>query len=202
MKLWLTSDEHYGHSNIIEYCKRPFSDVHEMTLGLIAKHNHLVGKDDIVWHLGDFCWKPKDVAEILKQLNGRHNLMVGNHDSCHPMHKNAEAETRKYLEAGFGVVKVSDVYFPKEGPDASFLGLPYKSGVTLTHMPFTPDERHESNEKYKKWSPEDQGQVLLHGHVHDAWKVRGRQVNVGVDVWDYAPTTMERVFARLAEGDS
>lgn len=29
--------------------------------------------------------------------------------------------------------------------------------------------------------------MALHGHVHEKWRVLGRQVNVGVDVWDYRP---------------
>lgn len=36
MKYWFTSDTHFGHSNIIRYCKRPFSRVDEM--------NEVVGK--------------------------------------------------------------------------------------------------------------------------------------------------------------
>ena len=27
---WFTGCEHYGHGKIIEYCKRPFADAHEM----------------------------------------------------------------------------------------------------------------------------------------------------------------------------
>jgi calcineurin-like phosphoesterase family protein len=35
--------------------------------------------------------------------------------------------------------------------------------------------------------PVDEGHVILHGHVHGTWRAQGRQLNVGVDVWDYRP---------------
>jgi calcineurin-like phosphoesterase family protein len=195
MNIFFTSDEHYGHEAIIKYCKRPFSDAHEMTLGLIANHNQVVDKGDLVYHLGDFCWRPKDVPEILRQLNGRHILVVGNHDSCHPMHKNAGTEMRKYLEAGF-----EEVALELRGV-ASYTP---RVDVLYHHMPYTPILRHEGREKYKGWVPipGDNPSILFHGHIHEARRVLGNEVNVGVDVWDYKPTTMKRLLDRMAEGNS
>lgn len=40
-----------------------------------------------------------------------------------------------------------------------------------------------NDDRYPDRSPEDHGQFLIHGHVHQAWKANGRQVNVGWDVW-------------------
>jgi calcineurin-like phosphoesterase family protein len=37
--------------------------------------------------------------------------------------------------------------------------------------------------------PVDNGLPLIHGHVHNSWKVNGRQINVGVDVWDFTPVS-------------
>lgn len=39
---------------------------------------------------------------------------------------------------------------------------------------------------------------LLHGHVHDQWQVNGRQINVGVDVWDYRPVEVGRLAELIA----
>ena len=199
MTIWFTSDEHYGHANIIKFCNRPFSDVHEMTLGLIAKHNHLVKKGDTVYHLGDFCWKPADVAEVLRQLEGEHILIVGNHDSCHPMHKNAEREKRRYLVAGF-----KDVLVEMRGVLSH---SPFRE-IVYHHMPHTQIGRHEGRSKYQDWLPNmetrDDGlhPLLLHGHIHDARRVLGDEINVGVDVWDYAPTTIVRILERWQKGNS
>lgn len=90
---FFTSDTHFFHNNIISYCNRPFSSVEEMNEGLIEKWNSVVGKNDIVWHLGDFCFgKKENVLEIVPKLNGRINLVMGNHDH----HK-----INFYYDAGF-----------------------------------------------------------------------------------------------------
>ena len=57
MVYWFTSDTHFGHKNIIEYCKRPFSSVEQMNEMLIKKWNNKVKVDDIVFHLGDFSFR-------------------------------------------------------------------------------------------------------------------------------------------------
>lgn len=49
--IWITSDEHYGHFNIIKYCNRPFKHIDDMNDQLIERHNKLVGRDDIVYRL-------------------------------------------------------------------------------------------------------------------------------------------------------
>ena len=78
---WVISDSHFYHENIIKYCNRPYADAVEMNEDMIAKWNAVVGKDDIVWHLGDFCFGCKEhINEIVPRLNGRINLVLGNHD--------------------------------------------------------------------------------------------------------------------------
>ena len=54
-KVYFTSDTHFNHANIIGFCSRPFKNVNEMNETLIANWNRVVGVDDIVFHLGDFC---------------------------------------------------------------------------------------------------------------------------------------------------
>ena len=53
--VFFTSDTHFNHTNIIRFCSRPFKDVEHMNETLIANWNRVVGPDNIVFHLGDFC---------------------------------------------------------------------------------------------------------------------------------------------------
>lgn len=83
-KMWFTSDTHFFHSKVVEYCQRPFVSVEEMNEELIARWNSVVHRDDIVFHLGDFCFgKPENWHYILDRLKGRIYLVLGNHDAGH-----------------------------------------------------------------------------------------------------------------------
>lgn len=75
---WFTSDQHFGHKNIISYCNRPFSSGEEMDATMIFNFNSIVSEGDIVYHLGDFAFK--DAPPYLQQLKGIHHLILGNHD--------------------------------------------------------------------------------------------------------------------------
>jgi len=79
MTMWFTSDTHFGHTNIIHYCARPFANVEAMNEALIANWNERVRPGDIVYHLGDFCMGTNH-EPILRRLNGQKWLIVGNHD--------------------------------------------------------------------------------------------------------------------------
>ena len=75
---YFTADTHFNHTNMIEYCNRPFKDVNEMNNILIQNWNNKVSKGDVVYHLGDFGFS--NVEPILKQLNGTKILIEGSHD--------------------------------------------------------------------------------------------------------------------------
>ena len=80
-KFYFTSDTHFNHENIIKYCKRPFSSIDEHDEALIKNWNDVVHEDGIVFHLGDVGFgDPGRINEILKQLNGKIYLVIGNHD--------------------------------------------------------------------------------------------------------------------------
>lgn len=80
-RIFVTSDTHFCHGNIIRYCNRPWADVDAMTDGLVERWNSVVGKDDIVIHLGDFCFGGRTKVEnVFKRLNGKIDLVLGNHD--------------------------------------------------------------------------------------------------------------------------
>jgi calcineurin-like phosphoesterase family protein len=173
--LWFTADQHFGHANIIRYCARPFRDVEHMEMELITRHNARVAPDDEVIHVGDFSLDEREVARILPQLHGCHRLVVGNHDACHPCHRRHVRALRHY--SLFADVQT-------ELPVEDFL---------VHHMPYVGDSRHEA--RYLEWRPTDEGHWLLHGHVHDAWAERDRMINVGVDVREYAPVSLDEVCA-------
>ena len=80
-RVFFTSDTHFYHDNIINFCGRPFKNVEVMNETLIANWNSVVGPDDIVFHLGDFCLGGSaEWTNILNRLNGKIYLIVGNHD--------------------------------------------------------------------------------------------------------------------------
>lgn len=77
---WFTSDEHYGHKNIIKYCNRPFQNIDGMNSEIIVKHNEVVKENDIVIHIGDFTLSNSAVIYI-SQLKGKHFFIRGSHDN-------------------------------------------------------------------------------------------------------------------------
>jgi calcineurin-like phosphoesterase family protein len=177
MSIWLTSDEHIDHLKIISYCNRPFKDVAEMQSVLIERHNSVVQQDDTVYHLGDISMSEKSVPEYLKQLNGMHYLICGNHDRCHPKYgAKGEAAKQRYIEYGF-----KDVY-------QTF----HLDGFLLTHMPHS--EGGEHGLKYLQYRPVDDGKTwVLSGHCHlpPEKRVRTRQIDCGVDGNSYFPISLD-----------
>lgn len=80
-KVWIWSDQHFSHKNIIRFSERPFADVTEMDEHLIANHNEYVGKNDICLWLGDVGFKGTNaINEMLNRCNGYNILVIGNHD--------------------------------------------------------------------------------------------------------------------------
>lgn len=85
--LWFISDTHFGHANILKFTGddgqliRPgFTSVEEMDERIIDNWNGVVKPGDHVWHLGDWSMKAQHGIKIIKRLNGRKRLCVGNHD--------------------------------------------------------------------------------------------------------------------------
>lgn len=111
---FLISDTHFGHSNIIQFeaAARPFATIEEMNEALIANWNKVVGHNDTVWHLGDVLFGQKNFY-LLDRLNGRKNLVLGNHDVY---------GLPKYLE------KFRDVQAYKKFDDCIFSHIPVHEG--------------------------------------------------------------------------
>lgn len=79
--IYYISDTHFGHKGVINFDKRPFSNIEEMEAILIANWNNKVTNQDIVYILGDFCFeKESEWLRLLNQLKGKKVLIKGNHD--------------------------------------------------------------------------------------------------------------------------
>ena len=83
MAIYLTSDTHFSHHNILEYCKntRPYKSIDHMNEVMINQWNQIVQPTDIVYHLGDVGFgSVEDLVKIMNRLNGGKILIKGNHD--------------------------------------------------------------------------------------------------------------------------
>lgn len=178
-KIWFTSDTHFGHQNILKFCERPFVSIEEMDNTIIERWNSKVGKDDIVFHLGDFAFATnKRWQKLITLLNGKIYLILGNHDI-----------TRwpgTYTMQLFDRVE-----------NQMMLKIDNKYKVYLNHFPFLCYDGTYRN-------PCD-CTIQLHGHVHervgdtgkDAQRLQYRfpyQYDVGVDNNNFYPVSWEEIL--------
>lgn len=188
--VWLTADTHFAHramalEGVGAKGWRPFTTIDEHDEVLIENWNKAVRADDHVWHLGDVGMGSEDqILATVGKLNGHKHLIAGNHDKPWPGHRDAHMHQRWWLRE-FESVQA----FARRR-------LPGNQNFMLSHMPYAGD--HVDQERYGQYRLRDEGLWLAHGHVHDTWAVRGRQVNVGVDVRDWAPMHLDELVAIMA----
>ena len=104
MNLYI-ADLHFGHKNVIRFDHRPFADVEEMDNCLIKLWNERVYADDIVYIVGDLCYRGGKLPSwYLKQLKGHKILILGNHDKVTLNDKGSY----KYLENIESIMNVND----------------------------------------------------------------------------------------------
>jgi len=178
--VFFTSDLHFGHRNILEFCKRPFASVEEMDEALIENWNSVCeATNDWVFDLGDFC--------ILLHTGGGMNfwadskwearfLYLGNHDITRwPGDKVMELFHRVEQQM---ILKIDGRY------------------VYLNHYPFLCYGG--------AWRDPGCAVYALHGHVHSGPNCGGKdcdrlnlrfpyQYDVGVDNNNYTPVSWEQV---------
>lgn len=171
-KLWLTSDEHYRHRRIIGYQNRPFADIKEMEDTLINNHNSVVKTDDVVVHIGDFCFgKGADFARIAKSLTGLHFFLDGSHDQClREFFTNPEA---------FGGTEDKLFLLPKLF-EFTFNG----QKIVLCHY------------SLRLWWASHYDSYHFFGHSHGRLKKEGliRTRDIGVDTTNFFPITIEEAI--------
>lgn len=78
-KVFIISDTHFGHDNIIQYSGRPFATVELMDECIRDNWNETVKDEDIIYHLGDVYMG--SAPSFLYNLKGRKRLVLGNHDN-------------------------------------------------------------------------------------------------------------------------
>jgi calcineurin-like phosphoesterase family protein len=80
--VYLTSDFHLDHINIIRYCRRPFKNVREMNRVLLRNFRSVIREKDVVYFLGDLSAgrKSRPSSYWLEYLPGDIHLIRGNHD--------------------------------------------------------------------------------------------------------------------------
>lgn len=81
--IYFWSDTHFGHANVIKFCRRPYADVDSMNEGLIQRWNHKVRPSDTIYVVGDFAFN-KTASRVFDRLNGHKHLVKGNHDEHNP----------------------------------------------------------------------------------------------------------------------
>lgn len=89
-RIWFTSDPHYDHANIIEYCHRPFRSIRQMNAVLRRNWNATIRPEDLVYFVGDMSFgRPsRSPRWWVKRLNGRKVYIKGSHDrGIHPSSK-------------------------------------------------------------------------------------------------------------------
>jgi calcineurin-like phosphoesterase family protein len=75
-KVWFISDMHFGHRNIIKWCRHDcFKNLKQMHERMISNWNYHVGSYDRVFCLGDF-----GDFRYKRRLKGKITIAKGNHD--------------------------------------------------------------------------------------------------------------------------
>jgi calcineurin-like phosphoesterase family protein len=167
MNIWITSDTHFGHTNIVgpeisswKSGYRDFKSLHEMNMALVDGINKYVKEDDVLYHLGDWSFGGvQNILQFRKYIVCKNiHLILGNHDQ-HIVDKEV-----KFDDTSFNPFElfssVQDVLHLKLG----------KTEVFLSHY------------SHRVWNGSHKGVIHLYGHSHGSIPDYGRSMDVGVDV--------------------
>jgi calcineurin-like phosphoesterase family protein len=145
--IFVISDTHFGHENIIGYSQRPFVDIDEMDEIMVKNWNAVVKPGDHVYHLGDvYMGSGARFLTKFARLNGKKRLVVGNHD-----------DLKKKID---GKVSLCDLF------EKVMLWRIWKDeGLLFTHVPTHPSTLGEGRMKTNS-GKEIPKTVNVHGHIH------------------------------------
>lgn len=181
-KLFFTSDTHFHHKNIIEFCNRPFGDERIMDFALISNWNKVVPKDGIVFHAGDFAMTSRIdyIENVVSQLNGKIYLTLGNHDWQNRFDREVVRDIFHQTDDMF-YLTVRDEEL--DGGHVNF---------QICHYPFLYWRR---------------GSYMLHGHVHSGPFSTANEVvpyhsmryDIGVDNNEFTPISYHQLKVILTK---
>lgn len=167
---YFTSDQHFGHFNIIRLSRRPFKTVEEMDETMVERWNAKVRDSDTVYVLGDLFFRAATVEPILKRLKGRKHLVLGNHDPSWT----DRVDLEDYFES---------VQTLKEVTVGGRL-------ITMCHYPML--SYPQARRGYMIYGH-------IHNNTgDDYWPLimrRPRMLNAGVDVNNFEPVTFDELLA-------
>lgn len=168
MALYVCSDLHFNHGNIIKYCNRPYKHVDEMNKSLLDNWNGVVRNEDSVYYLGDFGLGSAEMLyhTFFKNLRGQIHFLRGNHDS----------EFFNYL--------TKNIKHPYILPE--IFNLSYnKHKFVFSHFPL------------QSWNGQTKGSIHCFGHIHnkDFPHIKNRY-NVCMEAIGYVPISLENIISR------
>ena len=81
---------------------------------MVDRWNQAVGREDEVWHLGDFAVRqsPEHVASLLRTLHGRKHLITGNNDDEAVARCDGWASVRQYVEVNLDGIHLVLCHYP------------------------------------------------------------------------------------------
>jgi calcineurin-like phosphoesterase family protein len=175
---WFTSDTHFGHANIIQYCNRPYTSLSEMDDVLVTNWNQIVRPNDMVYHLGDFTLGgEKEAAPYFARLNGRISILPGGHD------KGWLSKDEYTSKSGHSIVILPPLVTIK----LQIPGLSQSQIIVLCHYAM------------RVWDRSHYGSWQLYGHSHCNLPQHLKSLDVGVDCWDYCPVSLEQVTEEMGK---
>lgn len=194
---FFTSDWHISHEKSIQFDQRPFKTLDEMHTSLIVRYNACVPDNGICYFLGDMGNKPKEIAEVVRQLKGTKVLFLGNHDKGMTTMYNCGFDVVMY--GGWiyvGDIKVTMSHCP-------FIGV-LREDTSSFNRGIVENWHGETRTHHLKSAVKDDGQFLLHGHIHSrkgkdqSVKILDRQYDVGCVANNYTPVSLSTIESWVA----
>ena len=189
VRTFFTADTHFGHRLMaLHRGHAPGADsrddvtleqVHAHDEDIVASWNSVVSAEDVVWHLGDLTLKQTaEIADILRRLNGRIRLVLGNHDRAHPhFRERAVTAQQELLSSGIEYVCTAAQVTIQGGSSG-------RIPVMLSHFPYRSDR--SEGRLFSAWQLDASDNWLHYGHTHSHAAMHAdppRQIHVGWDAW-------------------